>query len=254
VQHIASTQGGAMVRIGAHLAWKDNHDPLGQAGLKEFKTLMVEPQPHVFKRLTEITTPFPLIKVVNAAVCGADSNVTFYSSRSDVAFTEAASTSREHVIRHMDYVIRRTARYSKAGTTSRRWAEITRPEDLVVSHNIPCLSLDSLLTSAGFMNEEIRVITVDAEGLDFDIVRTLTSRLLSDAGVVIWESVHLKTSEQTDHSKFILYLETRFGFDCRGVHGLIRAPLNAKVPIDKDNVWCIHPRAGQSCKFTSWIN
>jgi len=145
VEHIAAVSPqGEMIRVGAHQAWHDRNDPLQRAGVASLRTLLVEPQPSLYALLSAAAAQeYPnRVKVLNAAVCQADGNVTFFMSTPHlpkevtlarrgvpsvttrgVALTQAASLSREHVVKHMEAIRSRAWEISQPGSALRSWCE-----------------------------------------------------------------------------------------------------------------------------------
>lgn len=261
LNHIAAVSpGGEMVRVGAHMAWRDKNDPLKRAGLSGgLRALLVEPQPDVFVQLRAAAALEYLdrVTVLNAAVCPtADGNVSFFVGSptipKSIALSQAASLSRDHMLKHMEFVRQRARVRSKAGSALRTWYESVNASDLVVETMIPCLTMHSLLRRGGVQAGKVRVITVDAEGFDLDIVRGIPHDALSGLKFLMWESTHLTLDSSQRHRHYVTQLERQFGFDCRGTHGKQRQSLNSKRALDEENVWCIHPGSGPPCNVSAW--
>lgn len=241
---------GAMLRVGAHLAWADRNDPVQRAGMAKFRTYLVEPQPALSAQLKDMAaSEYPgRVTVLNAAVCPSDGNVTFYSIRTDIPglhlMTQLASLSRAYVENqlllpccgfHADRA------KSPQDSLLRRWTDEDALREAIAETPLPCLSISSIVKGFKAAQLTLRVMTVDAEGFDLDIVETIPQHVLSSLQLLSYESIHLAPGDFDKHKHFITRLEQHFGFDCRGTH--LSSRLNAKAVTDIHNVWCVKPSA-----------
>ncbi len=232
----------AMVQVGAHLAWLNANDPFGElARAASLRTVLVEPQPHVAARLeaeVRARAAAAAVTVRNCAVCDAargGSNVTFYAISPDVdpltgAYaprrarrhrdatgaaargggdnwregpnwtSQLASMSREHILKH------------------RRW--IPNVEEYIVEMQVPCLTVDALLRAEAIAPERVLVLSVDAEGYDAEIVRSVDFTRVRPF-LLVWEFQHLvaNTGEKQGTANWgvVKGVEdhiAKFGYEC----------------------------------------
>ena len=191
----------SLLQIGAHLGWGDEND---QLRLKDVfaavqqggaVALLVEPQPRVFSQLNALVEPFaPHFRAVHSAVCAHDRpNVTLYafSSRLDARTgvlaggvtirlpkwaSQIASLDRESVMRNLP-----------GGGRYRRVLERH-----VVGHTVRCDSVRTVLARQGLGRRRLRVLAIDAEGRDAEILASLdlSSEWLADLSLVLLEHKH----------------------------------------------------------------
>lgn len=245
----ASSGSGELLRVGAHKAWKDKNDPLQRAGLNDFRrTLLIEPQPQIFEELQAAALQeYPSrVAVANAAVCAKDARaLTFYSGDPRAsgiigALSQAASTNYDHVLRHLSPAFKRA---KSKGILGQNW---TRAADLVVTQVVPCLSLvPTLMSMHGLSASRLRVLTIDAESTDVEIVESLPMHVFTDLKLLMWETNLIPPVEDAGrHARLrtlVERLERHHGFECRGWGSRRRrTPLNDRCILDEENVWCIH--------------
>ena len=185
-QRSASSEAVWILQIGAHLAWFNAADALGQTTRKllrssaaasrgQLNALLVEPQPAIYAKLKQASMSMGShLMVENAAICpgstasGAGQNVTFYmldderlASDSTTArlprwATQVASLSREHVVRNLPKVLK-----SKAGHS---------PDWFVKAVHVQCAVLDELAQRYSITDKQLAVLTLDTEGFDARIL------------------------------------------------------------------------------------
>lgn len=229
------------VRLGAHLGSQNDNDPFKNVSLL-CHTLYVEPQPQVYERLMRHIADHANMSALNAAACGHDTTVEFFTMNIDPAtgvgtsvvdgsthkfstkhsFTsQIASTSREHVLKHQKYF----------AATGVRLSDYIRPI------RVPCLSLRTILQRT---DGTLLLLSVDAEGNDAAIL---------DA--VDWSSVqpHLVVFEQGHLNEEDNRIDTGVAWRSPGrrTRSLI-AKLRAHGYLcdakhDLENAYCVHRRA-----------
>ena len=179
--------GATALRIGAHGGASDKNDQVGFAlsegarkgtrlhrGLREL--ILVEPHPDSYaalsRQLSSQRAPGSDMRAVadNSAACGTDrpGNVTFYSievanstSRQDDtvggvgAGAQFSSMSWKHV-------------YDSLGPRKGHLIQSGRVK--IVTLPVPCYSIETLLARHGARPRDVRILTVDAEGYDVEIL------------------------------------------------------------------------------------
>ena len=140
-----------------------NNDPLN-AMIKKFNLpgLIVEPQPRAFELLKENYAQQRNLKFANVAISAEGGTRDFYTSRSSAV--QVASFSKEHLIKR------------------------NVPEADIITQPVQCMTVNSLLKSYGF--DEIDLIQIDAEGYDFEIVKTIDFSIYRPA-ILRFEHEHL---------------------------------------------------------------
>ncbi len=115
--------------------------------------LLVEPLPETYRQLVANYAEFAAVQCLNCAVGAADGNITLYALDSEQAQEKSlvASFDRDHVQRF-----------------AKMWG---LPADSVVSVEVPCLTVASILARGGMASANIAV--VDTEGLDHIICHQL---------------------------------------------------------------------------------
>ena len=121
----------------------------------------------------------------------------------------------------------------------------TRATDLVVGHSVECLSVPTLLARYGIAAPSVRVVTVDADSFDVDIVDSLPITILTGLRLLVWETnivpSHEDEARRSRLQALVDRLEHVHGFECRGwASRRRRMPLNGRCILDEENAWCLH--------------
>ena len=237
----------AMVQVGAHLAWLNANDPFGDvARAATLRTVLVEPQPHVARRLeaevraraaTRTAAPdgAGAVTVRNCAVCdtahGA-SNVTFYSISPDVDPLTGVYRPRQRRHRNATAAARGGDDERKEASWTSQLASMSREhilkhrrwipniEDYIVETRVPCLTVDALLRAESVAPESVLVLSVDAEGFDADIVLSVDFERVRPF-LLVWEFQHLVANtgkkQSADDWAVVRKVEdhiAKFGYEC----------------------------------------
>jgi FkbM family methyltransferase len=127
----------------------------------ECRGVLVEPQPGAFEKLQKTYRDYPHVTLLNAAIDRVSGTRDFYmpSSRSSVV----SSFDRAHLIKH--------------GVPA---------EDIVVE-KLPCLTVSDALKKGGL--ERVDLLQIDAEGYDYEILKSIDYRRLKPA-IVRFEFAH----------------------------------------------------------------
>ena len=219
---------GVVLRIGAHLAWKDFNDPIGVVlnNKTHLHTLYVEPLPSAFQKLSENLNKerdqHPNVLLENAAACANDhSNITFYSHNLGTDPTrppQISSTSRENVVN----VIRQSRLPDSV------WA------NHIVELHVPCYSVPTLLARHNLAERDLRAILIDAEGNDLDILESIEwGKGRVHPKLLLFEQriVRSKRKGPARILALIRRLTTKHGYSCR------------ETPVRPDDWWCVHETA-----------
>ena len=124
--------------------------------------ILVEPQPGAFEQLQRNYRGCPNIILVNGAVAASDGTRDFYTT-GDLGLQQA-SFDRTHLLRHKI------------------------PEGEIVTRQVTCYRLESLLEKHGF--DHIDLLQIDAEGYDCEIIKTIDFRHIKPA-IIRFEHAHL---------------------------------------------------------------
>lgn len=153
----------------------DSVHPFVRTG--RLKSLLVEPVAHSFLKLQKAYQGVPNVTSVHAAVGRADGVVTLYkvadSGRTIDPFwsSQLASFSKAHILKH--------------GV----------PEAEIESVQVPCYTLQSLLSNHGF--DSLGFLQVDTEGFDAEVVK-MALQLPVPPGCINFENVHLDSPAVTE--------------------------------------------------------
>jgi len=165
------------VQIGAYDGIAN--DALGPLILKNrWPGILVEPQPDACQRLRETYRNEPQIRVENVAIGERDEERAFYTvdtaggNLPDWA-GQLASFDRDVILRHK--------------------VHIPDLERRIVSRPVKCLTLGSLLKSAGA--EKVDLLQIDAEGYDAQIIRSIDFGAVKPA-ILRYEHRHLSADDQ----------------------------------------------------------
>ena len=231
-----SGKSSTMVQIGAHLAWENANDPFGMLSRDTpmLRTLLIEPQPNVFKQLNALLSPGGRTTARNYAVCPeshADRNVTFYAisdaldtrtgkdtaapKRQGAWFaSQIASLNKSHILKHS------------------KW--IPDIEDYIVEIQVPCFTVMSLVENEKIAPSDVAVLTIDAEGYDGKILETVDFVRMRPY-LVVWEFMHLfnrcdkcgiKHCEDAQYCGHVLRTIESHGYQCW---------------YDAENMYCTNP-------------
>lgn len=172
-----------------------------------WRGVLVEPVPYVFERLRARQGRNPRLKFENAAIGQFEGARPFYCMEPldqplSRWYDQMGSFSREHIEKH--------ERFTPG--LSQHIREI----------QVNCMSLSALLRKHGIA--ELDLLHVDAEGYDFEVLRSLDFEQCSP-GLVLFEMGHLSRADRAACAEF---LETRGyrllqeGVDCLGLHASAR--------------------------------
>lgn len=158
----------------------EHDDPLRELILADaWEGLMIEPVPYVFDRLRRNYRGRPGIRFVNAAIGDRDGTADFYAvseSDSDDALPEwydqLGSWSLEHILKHSPY--------------------IPGLEERIVTLEVPCMTFESLCGKFGL--EQLDVIHIDAEGYDYEIIKSIDLQRHRPA-ILMYEYKHLSPDD-----------------------------------------------------------
>ncbi|MFL6520742.1 MAG: FkbM family methyltransferase [Chthoniobacterales bacterium] len=181
-----------VVQIGA------NDGTAGDPLLEGFRTtrwsgLLVEPVPYLYETLVSRYRDRPGIQMECAAISTRDGEAPLYRLRSIPGrtpewFNQLASLDREVLLKHR--------------------SSIPEIDSLLVEEHVPTVRLDTLLTRHGI--SRIDLLVIDAEGHDFEILRTLDFTRFKPT-LLMFEHQHLS---DTDKQAAYTLLKTA-GYDFR---------------------------------------
>lgn len=142
------------------------HDPVYKMITRyNLPSLLIEPQPAVFKRLKENYKNASYIDFENIAISPQSGQLNFFSVRDDLYFKQddfnfsgLASFDKNHVVKGIK-------RFSK------RYGLKDPPESYIKEIKVQSMPLQELIESKGI--EEIDILQIDAEGYDFEVLKTL---------------------------------------------------------------------------------
>lgn len=216
----------AMIQIGVHLSFANNNDPFREVILDGTMahTVMVEPQPHIAKKLHELIlehAPGRKVDILNRAVGDSDGEVVFYTIDAQVdpltgcvpgskkrrcswMTTQVASMSKEHILKHA------------------RW--VPDIEDYIVETKVRLSTVSTIVREMGISaDKDLIILSVDAEGFDAQIISSIDFDQVRP-WLVIFEYQHLKgTSALKSAEEYLM----SFGYTCFR---------------DVENFWCIGGR------------
>jgi FkbM family methyltransferase len=172
-----------------------------------WRGLLVEPVPYVYERLLAFHGRNPRFQFENLAIGEQEGPRTFYCLEPldkplSIWYDQMGSFSREHIEKH--------ERFTKG--LSEHIREIT----------VQCLSLSSLLRKHGIA--ELDLLHVDAEGHDFEVLRSLDFGYCTP-GLVLFEHGHLPRAERAACIEFLEargYRLLEEGRDCLALHDSVR--------------------------------
>jgi len=184
-----------------------------------WRGIMIEPVPHVFARLRERYAAFPRLKFENIAISATSGSQPFYTLRQSSEpnlppwYDMLGSFSKANVLKHAQYL-----------------PDIA---DRIVAIDVRCLTLDQLC--AQHHVQSLDVLHIDAEGYDFEIIKTVDFARLKP-GILLFEHRHLTSTDQTACQALLLQ------------HGY-------RIYRDRHDTFCIHSdllSTGPSALRESW--
>lgn len=130
---------------------------------RNMRTILLEPHPQTHAQLSALIAGVPRVVADNTAACPSRldaTNVTFYTlpfGNSSSTSSHGGSLRSQFASMSLDHV----AKHAKAFRRSSR---------AIQALQVPCYSLPSILRRHGVADGEVRIVTVDAEGSDLDIL------------------------------------------------------------------------------------
>jgi len=152
----------------------------------KWKGILVEPVPHVFKRLQENYKGTEGLIFVNAAVDSQDGYRTFYRLREN-----------EELPGWYDMV----GSFSKAVILKHRTV-LPGFDKHLISEPVRCISFTSLLKE--FQVKKIDLLHLDTEGYDFEIIKLIPFGVLKP-NLIYYEHVHLGVKGNADCVKLLTH-------------------------------------------------
>jgi FkbM family methyltransferase len=172
------------VQIGAHNGVTS--DPF-QKFIAEgvWSCLLVEPQPACFEILQSIYCDRPGVHPMHVAIGPDNTSLRLFHVRDDAVgvpywANQLASTRREVVASHAD--------------------RIPNIEELIVSVDVPCRTLASLVGEAQY--PRIDLLATDTEGFDFEVIRQIDA-LPTRPQFIYYEHLHLSATEHRESLEFL---------------------------------------------------
>lgn len=170
-------RGSFFIQIGAHC---DLGDPVRNlAERQHWSGILVEPIEYIFKKLQRNYSHLAQFKCLNLAISDEAGRMPIYYVDEKAAatvdlpwwFDQTSSLNRKHVAKHFGPEI----------------------EAFISSCDVPCITLPDLLRENEV--EKVDLLQIDAEGLDYRILRQLDfSRYRPRA--VLYERIHLSLQER----------------------------------------------------------
>ncbi len=136
--------------------------------------VIVEPQRAAVEALRKTYADYPQVRILQAAVADQDGERDFFTAEGGAI--QFASFDRSHLLRHKV------------------------PASRIVCERVRCLTVTSVLREARL--ERVDLVQIDAEGYDFEIIKTIDLARLRPA-VIRYEHVHL-SNEDADASVALL--------------------------------------------------
>ena len=225
--------GGVALRIGAHLAWADTNDPFGRhlRDAKYLTTVLVEPHPTTFALLAELVRKEGKEHVIaeHAAACNRDGtgNATFYTTTT-VRNAQYSSLSKQHVLQHL----------------RDRWGRLPANVDsLIAPLQVPCYSVGTLLRRHGLDETQLRVLTVDAEGHDLDILEGMRfGEGHALPLILVFEQIHLLDRQHRPLARLSAFVGTLVRTHRYACHARPAKTSGVSAGLSPD-MWCVHHAA-----------
>jgi FkbM family methyltransferase len=199
------------------------HDPLHKFIKRDnWKGIMLEPQPEVFNDfLIRVHKKRPEITPVNAALDAHDGTKTLYTLgiSAERWATGMSSFNREVLV---NKIKKGTIQY-KANKRGIRLPG--KEDDMIVGREVATISPETLLKKFG--EERFKLLAIDTEGFDFEILKMLDLGRISPE-VIIYEEVNF---DKETALACRAYLE-QHGYSCRSIGkdalATLEIPLKAK--------------------------
>ena len=197
--YIRQNQDVFLIQIGAN----DGNDNIRRLVQKyHWQGVLVEPQPHVFKRLVDNYAGEPQLSFENSAIAQRDGTITLYTFRDDDIplpswFHESASFERQRLVSFLNY----WRRVDKA---------LNLPKDadrVIKATSLPALSVTTLLKKYGIAKVDLLVI--DTVGFDFEIIKMFPFDVIKP-GIIHFEHSLLSLSDQEACFKYLAALGYSF--------------------------------------------
>lgn len=164
-EHLLRKQDFKFLQIGAFdgAVADDLHDIITDYGLRG---VLVEPQPSAFAQLRQTYRDQPQVTLLQAAIAQHEGMRDLYCVRGQAC--RCASFDRGHLRRH------------------------SIPDSQIIVEPVACHTVESALRAAGL--ESVDLIQVDAEGFDYEIIRSIDFWKLRPA-IVRFEYRHLSNAD-----------------------------------------------------------
>jgi FkbM family methyltransferase len=168
------------------------HDPIHPL-VREFglRGIVVEPQVRVFENLKRNYADHPQVVPVNAAIADMHATRDLYTTR--LGPSRQASFFRLHLLKH--------------GV----------PADQIASTSVRCVTIASLLQEHGI--ERCDLIQIDAEGYDYQIVRTIDFEAVKPL-ILRFEHAHMTDDECNECIELLAAHDFRFIGERRDITAL----------------------------------
>lgn len=214
--HARTRRRSAMLQVGAHLAFSNPNDPFKRLALDVInRTVLVEPQPGVFRTLSDLvkahSNPAHEVTVVNRAVSYRDEVVTFHTINDTLidpatGCYRAAFRPPRHQKRCPAFFTSQIASLSLDNVMKhKRW--IPNLEQLIVDVQVQASTVSTLLEEHG-LRDDLVVLSVDAEGHDEIIIRSVDFSKIRPY-FIVFEHIHV-----TQHAAKALGRVLEGGYDC----------------------------------------
>jgi FkbM family methyltransferase len=185
------------VQVGANC---DLDDPLRCLAIERgWHGLLIEPVPHIFRKLASSYADRPAFRLANVAIADHRGTVPFHYLAEGATgalglpswLDGTASVNALHIARHLH--------------------DDARP--FLREERLPCARLDDVLAEHGV--DRIDLLLIDAEGQDLAILRQLDLKTWHPKAIV-YESMHLSSGDEAAASRMLAesgYRTTRYGMD-----------------------------------------
>jgi len=166
--------------------------------------ILIEPQAVPFACLEERFRGNPDITLVNAAIDRETGTRTFYSTRGNSS--TVASFNRKHVLSH----------------------GVDRKD--VIEYEVNCLTIEDVLQQANL--ERLDLLQIDAEGYDYEIIKSIDFDRLSPA-IVRFEIFHLSQRDSDECLRMLAGHGYRFIFEGRDVLAVLESSRKEASPVNR---------------------
>ena len=183
-----------VIAIGANVGNTDN-DPVWSILLKDnhLTAYLIEPNPKAYEKLVENCKPFPNVKCFNLAVANTDGTALLYvdNYHNSEGVSQHASCSYEQIMHD-------------------------HSEDEFLPTAVECkqVTLHSFLKGEGIEDQDIKLLVIDTEGYDEQIIKSINFDLVK-VNAVIFEYSHIggpHAANTERMSKIANYFKS-FGFN-----------------------------------------